>query len=106
MCGLPAGWVAADASGEHHLCRCWLHRRDTDRPILGPLPTNLVSVFVEVILAGVDPDTDMASEEAIARLEQAVWRIGGVVSLQSVSSGPGRGCPWLRFQPYARARGV
>lgn len=69
---------------------CDAHRSASDVPLPSSGVIRRVSVQVQVLFAGASWVPTEAEREAVARLEQAVDRAGGLLSLSSVSSSVGQ----------------
>lgn len=72
------------AEGSRFFCRD--HARPGDRPITGELAIRVVTLQVDIVIAGVVPHQNIAHTEADRRLRAAVEGIGGLVNLHAVRS--------------------
>lgn len=97
VCAAPATRERTAAGDETGGYFCELHARDGDAPIVAAPIIRRVGVQVEVLFAGTSLDRASAHAEAIRTLELAVEAVGGVLSLNVVTSAVGRclprGCP-------------
>lgn len=90
-CARRATWERSSKSGGMSEFRCELHRRPGDVPIAPGLLFRRVSVQLEVLLAATSESPNVAHTEAVELLRGEIERIGGVVSLVSVTSLVGQG---------------
>lgn len=93
VCGTIANWERAGAVAGGSSFYCDEHRGPNDRPIAGELVFQRVSVMAEVIFAGVSPMPSMSKAEAVAQVESALERVGGLLNVIQVTCQIGRHAP-------------
>ena len=98
-CGDPASWQRPGNAMFPTAYFCEAHHQSSDIPLPAELTFRRVRVQLDVILCGTSAARGEAQAEAVARLEAAIAALGGVVSLQTVSSA------WVRARPQAHAGG-
>jgi hypothetical protein len=89
-CGLVASWMQPGDREGYFGFRCGLHRLYDDVRIEPGLPFRLITVTLDVLLAAIGEDEARAHAEVVARLEQTIQRLGGLVNLHVVRSVVGR----------------
>lgn len=86
FCGAPATRMGSRSTAEGSRFFCDAHARPDDRPIEGELAIRVVTLQVDIVIAGVVPYPHIAHAEADRRLRGAVEGIGGLVNLHGVRS--------------------
>lgn len=89
-CARQARWMRPGASSVPSGYFCDEHVSPGDVPIPATVIFRRVSVQLEVLFSATDFSPGMAQAEAVAALERAVERVGGVINLHTVTSVVGR----------------
>jgi hypothetical protein len=84
---------------------CAVHSQAGDEPLTDDVPFRLVSVTLDVRLAGVNHVPGFAHAEALGRLERAIAAAGGVINLHTVRSQLARLEPQLAIGRQQPGRG-
>jgi hypothetical protein len=90
VCGAPAAWRRPTCNGSPAAYFCDAHQEPGDVPIAGDTLFRRVSVTCEISFAGVSANPGIARAEALARLELAVERAGGMLNLHTMTDALGR----------------
>ena len=105
-CGAPASFLRPGANALDVSYRCDRHRRRGDQPLPAALLLRRVSVRLDVLVAGVTMQQQLAEAEALQRVELALQLAGAVVNLHAVSSAVGQGKRPGGLQERRRLGGV
>jgi hypothetical protein len=98
VCGEGAYYQSPPIPGTLPAYHCAAHRTADDRPMDPAVIFRRVSVTVEVTFAGASQAPVAARAEALARLEQAVEGVGGLINLCAITDVLGR------YEPPERGR--
>ena len=94
--------MGSRASGEGTRFFCRQHAQPGDRPIAGELAIRVVTLQLDIVIAGVVLSPLNAHAEADRRLRTAVEGIGGLVNLHAVRS---ELVHWTVQAPSGKAKG-
>lgn len=86
ICGELAAWVRPGRDWFNPEYFCEQHRAPGDVAIGSEHVLRRVRINVDILIAGTSTNAPMAHVEAVARLELAVRKLGGVVDVNAVTS--------------------